>query len=130
MVSRIVLSNQSEDAHQTALFTWAALNEKNYPDLRKLYAVPNGGHRNKAVAGKLKAQGVRAGVLDIGLDVARHGYHGLRIEMKRPKTPTQTAGVLSDAQEKRIDDLRADGYFVIVCYTWEEASATLVDYLT
>jgi hypothetical protein len=50
-----------------------------WPEARWLYAVPNGGFRHKAVAGKMKAQGVRAGVLDFNLDVARGGYHGLRI---------------------------------------------------
>lgn len=37
-----------------------------YPQLSKLlFAVPNGGFRNKATAGKMKAEGVVAGVSDI-----------------------------------------------------------------
>ena len=44
--------------------------------------MPNGGHRNKATAGKLKAEGVRAGVPDLMLLYPRHGYHGLVIELK------------------------------------------------
>lgn len=122
----------SEDAHQVALFLWAGMNEGLYPDLRKLYAVPNGGQRNKIVAAKLKAQGVRAGVPDIQLDVARHGFHGLRIELKRPanKTLGQRAGTLSEEQRDRIADLRADGFRAEVCYGWEAARDVLVEYLS
>lgn len=122
----------TEDAHQVALFEWAAMNEGRYPDLRKLYAIPNGGARNKIVAAKLKAQGVRAGVLDISLDVARHGFHGLRIELKRPanKVLGHRAGVLSSEQQARIEDLVADGYKVAVCHGWEHARDVLVEYLS
>lgn len=47
-----------------------------------LYAVPNGGRRDKITGAKLRAEGVVAGVSDLNLDIARHGYHGLRIELK------------------------------------------------
>lgn len=115
-----------------ALFGWAAMSERRYPDLRKLYAVPNGGQRNPIVAAKLKAQGVRAGVLDISLDVARHGFHGLRIEMKRPANVAlgHTAGRLSKEQEQRFSDLTQDGYRAVVCYGWEQARDVLVEYLS
>lgn len=122
----------TEDAHQVALFEWAAMNEKRYPDLRKLYAIPNGGERNKIVAAKLKAQGVRAGVLDISLDVARHGFHGLRIELKRPGNVAlgQKPGRCSPEQNQRISDLVDDGYKVAVCFGWEPARDVLVEYLS
>lgn len=54
-----------------------------FPKFRfDLFAVPNGGHRNKATAGKLKAEGVRAGVADLILE--REGFFGplVYIEMK------------------------------------------------
>ena len=121
-----------EDAHQVALFAWAGMNVGRLPDLRKLYAIPNGGARNRVVAAKLKAQGVRAGVLDISLDVARQGYHGLRIELKRPgnKLLKTRPGVLSIEQHARIADLTADGYLAKVCYGWEEARDVLQEYLS
>ncbi|MBC3486703.1 VRR-NUC domain-containing protein [Pseudomonas sp. SWRI50] len=54
-----------------------------YPQAYKLiYHVPNGGHRIKAVAAKLKGQGVKAGVPDLVLPMARGGYFGLYIEFK------------------------------------------------
>lgn len=121
-----------EDAHQVALFVWIGMNQGRIQDLRKVYAVPNGGHRSKAVAAKLKAQGVKAGALDLNLDVARRGYHGLRIELKRPanKLLGHRAGTLSEEQKERIADLTADGYLAVVCYGWEHARDTLVEYLS
>lgn len=50
-----------------------------------LFAVPNGGRRDKVSGARLKAEGVVAGVSDLILLVARHGYHGLLIEMKTEK---------------------------------------------
>lgn len=48
-----------------------------------VYAVPNGGKRGKAEAGKFKAEGVNDGVPDLVLDVPRGPFHGFRCEMKR-----------------------------------------------
>ena len=85
-----------ESQNQQALFRWAELSLSKYPGLEMLYAIPNGGYRNKITAARLKREGVKAGVLDINLDVAGHGYHGLRIEMKSKK------GYLTKAQGERI----------------------------
>lgn len=75
-----------------------------------IFAIPNGGHRHPAVAAKLKAEGVRAGVLDLFLPVARHGYHGLFIELKcGGNKPTQ-------AQQEWIRNLRAEGYHAAVIW--------------
>jgi hypothetical protein len=95
-----------------------------WPEVRWLYAIPNGGFRHKAVAGKMKAQGVRAGVPDFALDVARGGYHGLRIELKR-----RTGGALSPAQRDWIAWLTDQGYLAVVCKGWEEARDKLIEYL-
>jgi len=74
----------SEHAHQAALISWWAIAHKAFglPEYA-LLAIPNGGMRNKAVAGKLKAEGVRAGIVDLVLPVSRKGYHSLWIEMKQ-----------------------------------------------
>jgi hypothetical protein len=53
----------TEDQLQAECFKWF---HNNYPHLRKtLWAVPNGGTRNKFEAMKLKATGVVAGVHDL-----------------------------------------------------------------
>jgi hypothetical protein len=73
----------------------------------------------------MKAQGVMAGVPDFYLDVARGGYHGMRIELKR-----SIGGVLSPAQQLWLGWLRTQGYYAIVCRGWEEARDALSDYLS
>ena len=68
---------QPEAEHQAALFRWASLVSLRLPELRLLFAVPNGGHRHRAVAARLKDEGVKAGVPDLFLPVPRGAFHGL-----------------------------------------------------
>jgi hypothetical protein len=77
-----------------------------------IYHVPNGGHRVKAVAAKLKAQGVKAGIPDLVLPMARGGFFGLYIEFKA--TPPNDAAI-SSSQHERIRKLNAQGYLAVVC---------------
>jgi hypothetical protein len=77
-----MIDRRTEHEHQAALFEWAALMESEYPDLKYLFAIPNGGLRHKAVAAKLKKEGVKPGVPDTFLPVPMGRYHGLFIELK------------------------------------------------
>ena len=53
-----------------------------YPHLRgRLFAVPNGGRRDAATAGKLKAEGVVAGVSDLVLLKPNREFGALLIEL-------------------------------------------------
>ena len=83
---------------------------------------PNGGHRHGAVAIRLKREGVRAGALDLYLDLPARGYHGLRIEMKAQKGDT------SDLQREERRWLERNGYCVHVCWHFAEALAVLLWY--
>ena len=112
-----------EHQEQVALFEWAALAEAQHPELAMLFAVPNGGARHPAVAAQLKAEGVRAGVPDICLPVARGRFHGLWIEMKRK--PNRT----SDAQRAWLDALRHYGHCAVVCWSAQEAQQSIMAYL-
>ncbi len=113
----------SESEEQQALFQWATLMTGRYPELELLYHVPNGGARNPATAGRLKAEGVKAGVPDVCLPVPRGIYHGLYIEMKvKPNRPTKD-------QLHWLELLSRQGHKTAVCYSWKEASALLEKYL-
>lgn len=129
-----------EHDEQTALFTWAAYMENQIPQLKSLFAIPNGGHRHKAVAAKLKAEGVKAGVPDIFLAVPMvrnkkitndvngllewgEWISGLFIEMKAGKNKT------TESQDEWIERLSKAGYRVAVCYGFEEAKREILDYL-
>jgi len=113
----------SEEAEQCQVITWALLHDGQYPDLKLLYASANGGLRHIAVARKLKASGVKPGVPDLHLPVARGGYHGLWIEMKAMD------GTVSDEQHAWIDALLAEGACVCVSFGAAAAIAMLTNYL-
>lgn len=98
-----------------------------YPDVAKLiFHVPNGGHRVKAVAAKLKAQGVKAGIPDLVLPMARGGYFGLFIEFKA--APPFDADV-SASQHGFIQALNLQGYLAVVCRGRLDAMEALRAYL-
>lgn len=61
--------------------------EKLFPTLpnKLLFAVPNGGSRNKIEAKNLKRQGVTSGVSDVILLIPKKGYASLCIEFKTKK---------------------------------------------
>jgi len=114
----------SESVEQINLFRWAAYTSGAHPELKLMYHVPNGGKRNLTTAKRLKAEGVKAGVPDIFLPVARSGYHGLYIELKKQKGNTTT-----DNQEFWLGELSKQGYQTTVCMGWEEAAKVILNYL-
>lgn len=126
--------SDTEHGHQAALFCWAADSLYQYPQLNKLFAIPNGGDRHKLEAINLVAAGTRKGVPDIFLASPTNGvrenhYHGLFIEMKREKYRNHKNGGCSDEQLEWIADLRNSGYYVAECYSWIEARDVLIAYL-
>lgn len=104
---------------QAAFFSWARLHDR----ACLAYAIPNGGHRHVAVAGKLKAEGVRKGVLDVCLPIAAGGAHGLYIEFK------SRSGRLSQEQVVEAECLVRDGYTVAVCRQAQQAVGVTLAYL-
>lgn len=123
-VSKSATDNHTEHQHQAAFFDWLRWNEKAHPVLTRFFAIPNGGHRTKTTAAKLKAEGVRPGVLDTCLPVARHGYIGLWLEFK------SATGSLSPAQREWKSFLESEGHKVIIVRTWTEAARATVEYLS
>lgn len=88
-----------------------------------LFAIPNGGSRNVAEAKNLKAAGVKAGVWDLMLPIARQGFHGLWVEMKHGKNG------LTDNQVEWGDRMRLAGYKTVTAWTSYEAERAIADYL-
>jgi hypothetical protein len=113
-----------EGQEQAALLAELSLR---YPAVAKLmYHVPNGGHRHKLVATKLKAQGVKAGIPDLVLPMARGGHFGLYIEFKA--TPPNDAPV-SASQHACIEMLIEQGYLAIICRGHFDAMEQIRAYL-
>jgi hypothetical protein len=114
----------SEHAHQVALVSWWAIAHKAFglPEFA-LLAIPNGGHRHVAVAAKLKAEGVRRGIVDLCMPVARGGFHGLWIELKHGRNkPTPEQAEFIKWQER-------EGYKCAVHYDWMDARQEIENYL-
>lgn len=112
-----------EAQEQAIVIQWCNLQSKKYHELDLIYHCPNGGKRNKREAHNLKLEGVKAGVPDLFLPVARNGKHGLYIEMKYGKNKCTIE------QIKWLDWLYKQGYKCKVCYSADEAINTIKNYL-
>src|SRR5690606_40216997 len=88
--------------------------EADWPELRWLFAVPNGGWRAKRTAAAMKAEGAQAGVPDYLLPLARGGYAGLAIELKT------ATGRVSPEQRAWLAHLAAQGWQAVVARGWEQ----------
>jgi hypothetical protein len=97
----------SEHFEQRELVCWF---RRKWPDVR-IFAIPNGGYRSRATAGRLKAEGVSSGVPDLCIPAWR-----LWVEMKRTK-----GGSVSPEQKDWIKYLEDVGYCVKVCKGAEDA---------
>ena len=113
----------TEAQHQSAVFKWSQAVRGKHPELKLMHAIPNGGKRDKIEAAHLKQQGVKPGVPDIHLPVARRGFHSLYIEMK------SELGRTSAEQDWWIQELIGFGNDVHVCYGWQAAVQVLEWYL-
>jgi hypothetical protein len=120
----------TEHDEQVALFQWIALEQRDTPELGLLFAIPNaggyrGGYKKNVVrVVNMLREGVKSGVPDLFLPVARGGYHGLFVEMKREK-----GGRLSQHQKEWGEALTAQGYLVVSCPGWDAARHNLIHYL-
>jgi hypothetical protein len=117
--------NMTEAQEQEFVFKWAAQPKvrERFPELKLLHHIPNGGKRDAIEAKHLKAQGVKAGVPDLCLPVARGPYHGLYIEMKTEKGRTRAE------QRWWADELSKQGYVAAICRGWRAAVTTIEWYL-
>lgn len=116
-------SKTNEETEQIALFRWAEFACNKYPELKLMYHVPNEGKRSAIAGSRLKRAGLKPGVPDIVLPVARGGYIGLYIELKYGRNKT------TDNQKKWLSDLRAQNHYTAVCYGWEQAKELIEAYI-
>jgi hypothetical protein len=113
----------SEYTEQVALFDWAMWHEYRAPELRMLFAIPNGEKRDAVTGARLKRAGVKPGVPDICLPVPRDGHCALWIELKAP------GGRVRASQTAWIERLREQGHEAVVCVGWHEAARQICVYL-
>lgn len=101
----------SEHFEQRELVRWF---RQTWPGVR-IFAIPNGGARSKATAGRLKAEGVASGVPDLFVPAWR-----LWVEMKRSK-----GGSVSAEQKDWIAYLESVKYWCIVGKGADDARAKI-----
>jgi len=112
-----------EHDEQANLFQWAVAMTGIYPELSLLFAIPNAGKRSIGAAMYYRAEGLKSGVPDMCLPVARGGYHGMFLELKAGKNkPTEE-------QKAWIDELAKQGYYACVAWGFDEARQKLTEYL-
>ena len=115
-----------EDQDQMAFMEWLRVA---YPDVYDVaFAIPNSG-RTPQQGAKLKKLGVKAGVPDVMVCVAKGLWHGLFLEFKRAATDTIAKGIVSPAQKDRMAKLHARGYRCDVVYGIDEAMEAMISYM-
>lgn len=117
----------SEHEIQAQLMAWAGLMAGQYPELSLLFAIPNEvripGRAGMLTVQRMKAEGMKKGVPDLCLPVARNGYYGLFLENKKPD------GAVRAEQAWWLDKLCAQGYLAVAVFSLEEAIEVLTEYL-
>ena len=117
-----LIKGNGEHYDQVRVLDWL---ERNMKDVyRYTHATPNGGLRSKITAIKMVAEGQKKGYPDLSIDLARGGYHGLRIEMKHGFNRLTTEQIdwmsrLSDA-----------GYYCFEARSPEEAIEAIKEYVS
>lgn len=115
----------TEYEEQAAVIEWAHAMRGRWPELDLLYAIPNGARTSWTVAKRLKKTGMKAGVPDLCLPVARGAWHACYLEIKRKKH-----GRLNGVQRAWISRLTRERNYVVVCSGAEWAIHHLSAYLT
>ncbi len=107
-----------EDQEQIVVATWLTRNNIIF------YHIPNGGRRNFLEGLKFKRMGVKAGIPDICIPVARKGFHGAYGELKR-----LVGGRVSEQQEWWLAELKRQGYYVFIGHGADEFIQHVKNYM-
>lgn len=113
----------TETQLQIKIFEWANSQIINMPELSLLHHIPNEGLKSPKTAGISKRKGVKIGIPDLCLPVARHGYHGCYIELKKQ------GGKVSKGQSLVLMALFEQGYFVKIVDNLDDAINIISIYL-
>ena len=120
----------TEHAEQCAVMDWVHANTARLPGLALIHSSLNGAHlqgdkrQRVRQVNKHKRAGMLPGVADLFLPVARGGFFGMFIEMKRAK-----GGKLSENQTWFLSQVCSQGYYDCVAHGAEQAIAQLEWYM-
>jgi len=122
----LVLKDQSLSEEELQMHCVRYWRERFRPDsdaYHLLYKVHNEGKKNKKQAAKDKSLGIVSGAADVNVDIAKHGYHGLRIEFKT------VFGKQSSNQKRFEQALIKNGYLYRVIRSLDEFKELINWYL-
>ena len=116
---------RNEDIEQQTLIKWSQQPSirKEFPELKLMFHIPNERKCDPREGKRLKLMGVKSGVPDLMLPVARGLYHGLFIELKSGN------GRPTENQIWWKKELEAQIYMSAICYGWVQASEVILQYL-
>lgn len=122
MITRIRSHGDLEHRLQVDCVNWFRLQ---YPKIaHAIFAIPNGGSRNKVEAARMKLEGVTAGVSDLILLKSNSKYGALCIEMKTP------SGTQSPTQKHWQKVAEETGNKYVLCRSIQEFIQEVNDYLS
>lgn len=119
----------SEHQEQVAVITWARYMGAQHPELKWLHSslngivIPGTPVTRYRIINYMKSAGLKRGIADLFLPVARKGYHGLYIEMKVGKNK------LTKDQQEFKEFVVKEGYAFHECHNEDEAILILKQYL-
>jgi len=110
----------SEREIQKMVIAWADLQ----PELKgRVIHIPNEGKRSIVGGFLAKKEGLRPGVSDLLIPIARGGYIGMWIELK------SKSGKVSDVQRSFMADMETLGYMTTVCRSFDRAVHVISSYM-
>lgn len=113
--------NDEEHRIQCSCIRWFRFQ---YPKLKDiLFAIPNGGSRNKVEAARMKAEGVTAGVADLILLKSNRFYGALCLEMKT------ASGSQSETQKRWQHVVESTGNKYVICRSLDDFMREIKNYL-
>lgn len=116
----------TESAEQKGVIVWWSYVCAGYKlDEKLLMACPAQAARTPQGGARIKAEGYRAGTPDLFLAVARKGFHGLHVEMKR-----KDGGRLNESQKEMLFLIGEQGFSTAVAHGADQARKIIAEYLT
>ena len=112
-----------EHEHQTTFFDVLRLNERQFPALAFVFAIPNAALRSKKERVRALEEGLRSGAPYVCIPIPAHGFHAAWIENK------SSTGKVNPNQKAFLDFLAGAGYKTIICYNVDEQLAFIEWYL-
>ena len=121
------MTKSKESSEQIKIFLWIKENEEVYPVLKTIFHTPNSFFGTGfAIIMWLKKLGMRKGVYDIIVPIAKKGYSSLWIEMKKEK------GKLSSEQKMFSELINLYSDFPTkfeICYNSDNCIKLIKEYL-